>query len=220
MLFLNLAYSGFLNSDMNTMFGPLEDDEKNKDKPYIKHAFENFMIEKKAQLENKSQIYARISDINYKDLLQNKEVANEHNKFIDKICQNRLEKVKPNEENKDTFFSLFFVKDNQLIEICTQNKEIQVNVLEKNVTEAKAKDKILKYIISENENGSRGIKYMEDINVFTEVEDTDEDGENLKNDGIVVIVIMSIIFMINFFLVNPENIFYDMRTNFVNFFRV
>jgi hypothetical protein len=114
-------------------------------------------------------------------------------------------------------YSLFIAKDNMIIEIDTLNKE--VNILKRGASEKIAKEVILEHILSKNESKEKC--YLDDITVFTEANNFEADKEERPNsEGITIILLASIVFVIIFFIINPQKIFYDLRSSFVNYFEI
>lgn len=180
---------------------------------------------------------------NYYDLINYKDLIDIHNGFIYKLCQDRIEnlpsdksddnnltnenttnlKDKQNKklittknfENQETGYSLFVAKDDMIVEFDALHKE--VNIIKRGVSEKHAKETILQHIINKNDNKEK--LYLDDITVFTEVNNFEAEKEERPNsEGTSIIILTSILFIAIFFIINPQHIFYDMRTSFVEYF--
>lgn len=212
--FLFLAYSGFLNYDKRTLFDDLPSNSNDKLNYKRSTYFEN-LLNKFSESSDKTT-----SDELYKQIITNKELYQIHNTFIKSMCDNRIEKLynQSTDPKEISGYSLFFIKEGNLIEIDSLHQK-ELRIVEKGVSDINVKEKLLEHIISSNENKS--MNYLNDVVVFSEINNFDEDNEDRPtSEGLLVILITSIIFIIIFFIINPERVFYQMKSSFKDFFEV
>jgi hypothetical protein len=143
---------------------------------------------------------------NFEKLYNNTQIRDKHNKIVEEIFEDKLKNI----VEKDNDYSLFLVIDQNLYEFCT--KQSKVFLINSDISEAKIRDKIYAQLKELGEN-------FDDITIFKELS-RKEDEEISSNDTkqIIINIILTIIFVINFFYVMPPNIFFRMNNALGQFF--
>jgi hypothetical protein len=244
--FLNLAYTGFANiyidrksspdNENLSFFKKYKDDEK---KNILSNFYQKFFSKKfidkakriQADEEEKKQKtrHKRDAIVNsldkpkaennkiheYEDnyLFLKNELLRKHNKIITTLYEDRLEKdiVIPSDENAT--YSIFMIRDRNLVEY--KSTEEPPTIAAKNVDPSNVRDRLLEYLLATENHG--GVKYISDITMFSELLDTSDQEVTSGSQSFLGVVILTVIFALNFIIVMPVNTFYDLNVMYSNF---
>jgi hypothetical protein len=178
-----------------------EEEEKKEKKKGKRDAIVNSLERPKLNLIDKPHEYEE----NYLFLKQ--ELARKHNKIITTLYEDRLEKdiYIPSDENAT--YSIFMIKDNNLVEYRSTEEPPLVAV--KNVDLSNVRDRLLEYLLSNDTQGN--IKYLSDITMFNELADNSEQEVTSSSQSFIGVLILTVIFAVNFLIVMPQNTYYDLN---------
>jgi len=150
------------------------------------------------------------------NILNNKEFAEKHNKLVEELFNNNIKKEEKGEKTNileeipqikvrstpEDNYNVFFIKSGSLYEFQTTEKKL----VKKNlgtVTTLSVRECIYNEVVKQNKH----FRYEDDITIFS-VEEAEQDEDlNLKNDGRAIVILITIIFIINFMLNNPQSIY-------------
>ena len=147
--------------------------------------------------------------------LKNDELREKHNQLVEELFNPLVNatdvKIKENilkeiplildttpiiEEN----YNLFFMKNGCLFEFRPCEKRL-IRKSYMNVTNLNVMEYIHEEIIKEQTS----FKYLDDLTIFSNDEPVQEVETNLKNDGVIIVLLVTILFILNFIYNNPEN---------------
>ena len=120
------------------------------------------------------------------------------------------------EQPEDVSYSLFFIHNNNLYEYRTTTGEL--NHINTFCSQSDARQRIFDLLILKNESG---FNYLSDITIFSEEtleevqkKNSSQEDNSItnKSEGFLIIILISLIFFINFRIANPENLFFEFTT--------
>ena len=153
-------------------------------------------------LENQNIINER-----YLMMKSNNELLSKHNSIIKKTLKDQIKKIPPINRDYNFHYSLFYYKDTTLYEFTSHDsmlREVKLNLTNTGVRSA-IHEEILK-------TGSKSyIKYLNDVTIFSENLIQFIEKTNLNTEGTVVIIIISFIFILSFFITNPEKYLWEFK---------
>lgn len=182
-------------------------DHNIKNKPKIKNQIKNKNINEKADApENKGNYFNHEIISHYAEKLLRLEMSEAHQNAVLKI---RSENSNPLFSNNDCSgnYSLFFIKNETLWEWREFSGELLK--VSRNVKPEFAKELIYDYIKTKNVESE--IFYEEDITTFAELTDKPLENIEASSKNCTLLLILTIVFLINFFAVFPQKAFYDIR---------
>jgi hypothetical protein len=139
-----------------------------------------------------------------------------HNSIVQKTFGGHIENIPPIKKDKNSHFSLIFFKDSTLYEFT--GHDMMLREIKKNVSKVSITRTLMDEILQTGENNQ--IIYQNDITIFSEINEQADQDVNLNSEGSMVIIIISIIFIINFFHTNPENVLYKFTETTKQFFEL
>ena len=153
-------------------------------------------------LENQNIINER-----YLMMKSNNELLSKHNSIIKKTLKDQIKKIPPINRDNNFHYSLFYYKDTTLYEFTSHDsmlREVKLNLTNTGVRSA-IHEEILK-------TGSKSyIKYLNDVTIFSENLIQFIEKTNINTEGTVVIIIISFIFILSFFITNPEKYLWEFK---------
>jgi hypothetical protein len=139
-----------------------------------------------------------------------------HNSIVQKTYGGHIENIPPIKKDKNSHFSLIFFKDSTLYEFT--GHDMMLREIKKNVSKVSITRTIFDEILKTGDNNQ--ILYQNDITIFSEISEQVDQDVNLNSEGSMVIMIISIIFIVNFFNTNPENLLYKYSETTKQFFEL
>ena len=153
-------------------------------------------------LENQNIINER-----YLMMKSNNELNSKHNSIVKKTLGSQIKKIPPINRDNNFHYSLFYYKDTTLYEFTSHDSMLREVKL--NLTNNGVRSVILEEILK---TGSKSyIKYLNDVTIFSENLIQSIEKTNLNTEGTVVIMIISLIFIVSFFITNPEKYLWEFK---------
>ena len=149
-----------------------------------------------------------------------------HNAIVDDIFGNELEKIRKakNKEEQIPGYSLFFLVEGQLLEYISNCNVLRL-VVPEGITEANVGETINKHINQANnieraeQLMQKATVYYDDLVLFSLNQQKQKEETISSNFGEFIIILLScILFIVNFMIVMPQNIYYDQKMKFYNNF--
>jgi len=206
------------------IFSPYNEEIKTVLKDYLLKEFEhntNHYTDREIEIMEKDLFDKTIKEsiiknknnlINY---LSNQELNLKHNILVEKLFNENINsemRIKENildeiplvraPPNYDENYNVFFIQSGELYEFQTTEKKLVRKNLA-NVSNVNAREYIYQELQKEYDN----FKYESDITIFDMEEPAQPEDLNLKNDGLLVVFIITILFITNYMLCNPESIY-------------
>ena len=215
--FLAAAYSGFstsqkFDSEINPLFAPITEKNKNY---HLKNRF-NEIKEEQDKTNNKECVdKCKKNLIDY--FFKNRDLIENHNYYIEKLFnprnENKYSKIEENildqipqvnaqkDPDEKVSYNVFFAIGGHLYEIQPTENKITKKFLS-STSERDIREDIYKELL----NKQKGFVYEEDLTVFELAEPEQLTDLTLKKDGIIVVFVITVLFIINFMITNPETI--------------
>lgn len=133
------------------------------------------------------------------------ELRQKHNNIVKNTIGDLIDKIPLNKKDLNSHYSLFFLNESTLFEFT--GHDYMIREVQKNISNSSIRSKILDEI--QKTGDDKLMKYQNDITIFSENEEQVNEDINLSSEGTLVIVIISILFIINFFDTNPQQYLYD-----------
>jgi hypothetical protein len=205
--FLSLCYSGFANIDEKaSKLFKIDSNLSEDTKPILKDFLQH--VKKTGKFQN--------LDYNDNILKTDQVISKEHNKYVQNMFGDRLDKLIQKERSPDESYSLFLIKGTTLFEFKAHSRTLVI--VGENISDSNVREQLLEHLVNENDKKKADVTYKHDCTIFSELEDQVADNFSSSSEGILLITILSLLFVINFFIVVPQNIFFGIRDMNLNFF--
>ncbi len=127
-----------------------------------------------------------------------------------------IENIPPIIKDKNSHFSLFLLKDSILYEFTAH--DMMIREVKRNITNQTFRSSIVEELLLTGENNY--IQYQNDICIFSEMSEQVNNDLNINSEGSIIITLISIIFIMNFFQTFPQKYLYEFSKTTQEFFQI
>lgn len=198
--FMELAFSGFLTQKIPFFY---------HDNSPILNLFDKI----EAQSKNGKLTFDELDKIFKNDT----EILDNHNKIIKEVFGDEMKKIRLANEKKN--YSLFFSIEGQLIEYVSSKNFMRI-IQSEGVTESNITEKIVEHIVRSNQERdvdddiNQEPSYYDNVVLFLENKENQKQDTISSNVGeLLLILLNSILFIVNFMIANPQSLFFEKSTN-------